>query len=271
MSEFKLQFRSHNFGELCASLSKPSLTETQEKTLKNLIDKGENATLKQKETRAELIKKRDAPMQLGAVGKSLVKRIFNEEIRQTYKQNLESMYTSKGNEMESFAIQRIARVNGWGICVKNEQTFKDNIGFGTPDVVKKNFGFDSKCSFTDETFPLWENELKESNYIWQNYRYCMLTGRTKWYTCYSLENSPEEAVIKHAWQLLKKSGQTEMTDSFIDDVRGLHNFDHLPDWARVKTFEVNLTDEHVKIAQTAYKLGLEYFNELIENYKTFEK
>jgi len=238
-----------------------------------LIASGESLTLKQKENRGKLITKRDAPMQGGEGGKSLVKRIFNENIRNTYRQNVESAYTIKGNELENFAVQRIAKVNGWGFCIKNTQTFQDEIGFGTPDVFKEKakLGFDAKCSFTDETFPLWDSELKNTNYIWQDKRYAMLCGLDNWYTCYSLENSPEESIIKHAWQLLRKSGEETMNDAFIDEVRALHNFDHLADWERVKTFEVKLTSEDVAIAKMAAKLGREYFNELVEIYNSMKK
>lgn len=273
MQNNDILFRSHNFGELCVSLSKPKLTDLQSAELVQLIEKGDNATESQKKKRQTLIEKRDAPMVLGDGGKSLVKRIFNENVRNTYRQNVESAYTIKGNELENFAIQRIARVNGWGICVKNTETFQDAIGFGTPDVYKPKIklGFDAKCSFTDETFPLWDNELKNTNYIWQDKRYAMLCGLDSWFTAYSLENSPEDAIIKHAWQLLKKSGETQMTDSFIDEVRSLHNFDHLADWERVKTFEVKLTDEDVKLAETACKLAREYYGQLLETYQSMKR
>lgn len=273
MQNNDILFRSHNFGELCVSLSKSKLTDLQAVELQMLIDKGESATEAQKKKRQALIEKRDAPLVLGDGGKSLVKRIFNENVRNTYRQNVESAYTIKGNELENFAIQRIARVNGWGICVKNTQTFKDEIGYGTPDVFKANakLGFDAKCSFTDETFPLWDLELKNTNYIWQDKRYAMLCGLDSWFTAYSLENSPEESIIKHAWQLLKKSGESQMTDEFINEVRVLHNFDHLADWERVKTFEVKLTNEDIVIAQTACKLARAYYGELLETYNSMKK
>jgi hypothetical protein len=270
MQNNDILFRSHNFGELCVSLSKPKLTDLQAIELQRIIEKGDKATDKEKQKLHSLIEKRDAPLQLGDGGKSLVKRIFNENIRNTYRQNVESAYTIKGNELENFAVQRIAKVNGWGFCIKNTQTFQDSIGFGTPDVFKEKakLGFDAKCSFTDETFPLWDSELKNTNYIWQDKRYAMLCGLDNWFTCYSLENSPEDAIIKHAWQLLRKSGEETMNDAFIDEVRALHNFDHLADWERVKTFEVKLTSEDITIAETASKLAREYYGELLEIYNS---
>lgn len=271
-------FRTYNFGELMGSVTKTELTEKQKATLNDLLFGKIKLTEKQAQERDKLVAKRDAEPTLNQGAKTLVENIFREVVRGTYKQGFSNKYTEKGNSnCENTAIDRIAKVNGWGSFLNANKLgieLKDHIGVGHPDAIKTNIriGFDAKSSFTDETFPLFQNELKETNYIWQSKRLAMMANFDKWYTCYSLENTPEHLVIKHAWELWRKSGNDgELTDSFLDDVRGLHTFDHLADWERVKTFEVKLTNEDVKLIEKRAQMARNYFDELVEQYKTMKK
>lgn len=264
-------FRTHNFGQLMGSITKTELTERQNLTLSDLLSRDKLTPTQEKELK-KLIEKRDAQPELNQGGKTLIQNIFRETVRGTYKQSLSNKYTKKGNEVENHAINRIAKVNGWGSFLNANKLgieLKDNIGIGHPDAIKTEMrlGFDAKSSFTDETFPLFETELKESDYIWQAKRLAMMAGFDNWYICYSLENTPESLVIKHAWELWRKSGNGgELEDSFLDEVRALHTFDHLADWERVKTFEVKLTNDDVLLMEKRAQMGRDYFDELVEIY-----
>ena len=265
-------FRTHNFGQLMGSVTKTELTEKQRADLKLLLEK-ETLTEKQAQERDRLRLKRDARPELNQGGKTLIQNIFRETIRGTYKQSFSNKYTKKGNEVENHAINRIAKVNGWGSFLNANKLgikLQDHIGIGHPDAIKTEMrlGFDAKASFTDETFPLFESELKEVDYIWQAKRLAMMAGFDNWYIAYSLENTPESLVIKHAWELWRKSGNDgELEDSFLDEVRGLHTFDHLADWERVKTFEVKLTNDDVLLIEKRAQMGRDYFDELVDKYK----
>jgi len=46
----------------------------------------------------------------------------------------------------------------------------------------------------------------------------------------------------------------------------MHNFDHLPDWARVKTFRVDLTESDREKVKEHVTLARNYFDELKEQY-----
>ena len=45
-----------------------------------------------------------------------------------------------------------------------------------------------------------------------------------------------------------------------------HNFDHLADWERVKTFTVTCTSEDVKLMSQRAELGRDYFDKLMNDY-----
>lgn len=208
---------------------------------------------------------------LGDTGKAVVLDIFREVIRGTYKRNIETPAMYKGNEREMFALKRAARVNGWPLPIKyNGRPLQDNIGTGMPDhYVPGKLGNDAKCSKSDEQFMkvFFDDDLKNKTYEVQAKRYAIMANLPEWHISYCLENSPEETIISHAWELWKKGeGEGYITESFIDDVRELHNFDHLPDWARVKTFVVKPTNEDALYFEGRAKLAREYFDSLLDKY-----
>lgn len=206
---------------------------------------------------------------LGDTAKAHVMKLFREQVRGTYSQNIETPAMFKGNEMEMHGLLRTFRVNGWGLPFKyTGQTVYDSIGFGTPDEVR--IGNDQKCCHTDEQFMKhWFAEEPDKAHKIQAQRYAMLFGRDHWHVSYTLENSPESVVISDAWKLWRKAeGEGAPPESFIDEVRTLHNFDHLPDWARVKTFRVDLTADDEVYLMTRACLGRDYFDELLEKHIT---
>jgi hypothetical protein len=212
----------------------------------------------------------------GDTAKKLVKNLFNEMIRNTTKLSISNKYTSKGTELEDSAINRIAKVNGWGFFINANKLgieLKDDIGIGHPDGYKESIiGFDAKCSYTDDTFPLFDKELKNTNYIWQAKRLAMMSNLDKWYVCYSLENTPMNLVINDAWKLWKEGGnEGQFTESFLDEVIQMHNFDHLADWERIKTFEVKCTSDDIDLINKRAEMARNYFMELVDIYKSMKK
>lgn len=285
-----LMFRTHNFGDLMGSVKKTELTEKQKIDLKDLLNKIE-LTPNQAQERDRLIKKRDSKPELDDTGKKLIQSLFNELILGIPSINYSTIQTSKGNEMETSAIIRIAKVEGWGHFINANKLnieLRDKWGIGHPDAIKKisKIGFDAKCCFTIKSFPMHSYRLDERNYIWQAKRLAMMAGFDKWYVSYSLENTPEHLIIAHAKQLWKKEDMHikvgelftrdfepvgEEQKHFINAVYANHNFDHLADWERVKTFEVPLTDSDIKLIESRAKLGREYFDKLVEDHLSNKK
>lgn len=267
-----MKFRSSSFGDLVTGIAKSELTDKQKETLSDMLTKIK-LTDKQADERDRLIEKRDSPPELSATGKAMIQKMFREQVRGTMDENISNMYCEKGLAIENFSIKRAAKVNGWGVCVKSDIVLEDEYGIGHPDVYKiGTLGFDVKSSFTDATFPLWEEKLKDTNYIWQAKRYAMMAGLDCWGVVFCLENSPESVVVSHAWKLWRESMQDGLlTDEFTDEVRKLHNFDHLEDWARVKTFRVDLYLQDIEIIKQAHGLGVAYYEELEEKYSQMKQ
>jgi hypothetical protein len=272
-----LMFRTYNFGDLMGSLTKNSLTEKQEITLRDYMSKIK-LTENQAKERDRLIEKRDALPELSDTAKTLVKDYFNSLVRNTSKMHLSNKYVEKGKQLENMALARIAKVNGFPPPLNANKLgieLKDEYGYGHPDAMyeKLGFGFDAKCSFSDDTFPLFAKDLKEAaktsfqRYEWQAKRYAMMAGFDHWYVCFSLENSPESVIMSHAWSLWKEGANEGQPDeSFIEQVREMHNFDHIPDWARVKTFRVDLTEIDREKVKEHVTLARNYFDELMIGY-----
>ncbi len=285
-------FRTFSFGELMGAITKTELTEKQNITLRDYMSRI-TLTPSQAEERDRLIKKRDSPPELSAGGKTLIQSIFNEKVRGIKSKDITTNQMEKGNIVEDSAINRIAKVNDWGHFINANKLgieLKDKYGIGHPDALKTNIriGFDAKASYSGETFPLWLKDLKEQLYVWQARRLAMMAEFDKWYIGYSLENTPEHIVISEAKKLWYGSSLFhdhghlfnnehdltpvgEKQKQHLNDVFERHNFDHLADWERVKTFEVICSSDDVKLMSQRAELGRDYFDKLMEDYLTKQK
>jgi hypothetical protein len=230
--ENKLVMRSHNFADI--------MTEPREKSKQGELSKG---------------------------AKTAVEKIFKETVLNCNRMPLETLPIMKGLECEDLAIERLSRFIGVKL-VKNMKDFPDEYGTGKPDcLIKGKVGFDTKVSFTYESFPMFEDKL-ETAYYWQNVRYMMLTGVKEWYTVYSLENHPENVIKKLARQMWYKAGnEGEVSESFIKEIRDYYNYDHLHDEQRLRFFKVELKDEDVQKVKKHYELANQYYNSLFEKNK----
>lgn len=277
-----LDFRSSRFADLCGSVKKTELTDKQKETLlKFEKTEGIKITIKQQEEWDRLVAKRDAAPELDDTAKKWVQQLFREWRRMTYTKGFTgSKHTEKGNTCEQSAIDRVARVMGWGPTIKSSAEFRDAIGTGHPDIWKPRMGAraDVKCSWSDETFPLFDDVLKTALYVWQAKRYCMQANVPDWWVIYCLENTPEPLVMQEAARLWKASGNTGYLTTrsgdfinnearmFYEQTKDLHTFDHLADWERVKPFKVVLTNDDVVFSEKRVQMGRDYAETLFTEY-----
>jgi hypothetical protein len=275
--ENKLVMRSHNFADIMGKLEVDEFTQNDldrvwelESERDTLVNKNGRA-VKWTETKQteldKLLYKKDSKPELSKGAKTAIEKIFKETILNCNRMPLETLPIMKGLECEDLAIERLSRFIGVKL-VKNMRVYKDEFGEGIPDcLIKGKVGFDTKVSFTYESFPMFEDKL-ETAYYWQNVRYMMLTGVKEWYTVYSLENHPENVIKKLARQMWYKAGnEGEVSESFIKEIRDYYNYDHLHDEQRLRFFKVELKDEDVQKVKKHYELANQYYNSLFEKNK----
>lgn len=172
-------------------------------------------------------------------------------------------YTRKGNAVEDDAIEFASGVLDWGMVFKNEEARSNDHVVGTCDVVLSDCIPDIKSSWDQFTFPLFETKLPNSDYYWQLQGYMDLWNKNHAQVVYVLMDAPEDEIEKAARWKASELGLVEVTQDVYESVRGKMVFSHLPDWMRIKVFDVHRNDEdiqhiHEKVEQcrTYIKLNL---------------
>ena len=146
------------------------------------------------------------------------------------RKQIKSKYLDKGNAVEDSAIDYAASKLGWLFAIKNEEFFEDEYFCGTPDVMLEDTIIDIKSSWDCFTFPLFEDEIPNSDYFHQLQVYMHLTGKRKATLCYVLMNTPEhlsyeepqdysEVESKYRIKTFDIQYDTEVIDKLIERVK----------------------------------------------------
>lgn len=172
-----------------------------------------------------------------------------------------SKQTDKGNAVEDDAITYASiYIPEMGFSIKNEKHFRNEWINGTPDVIEQNFLPDIKSSYTHLTFPLFDNELPEKDYYWQVMGYMALTGIKKGAVLYVLMNMPEDMIEREARYQLGQMFTVDDYEAFAANYR----YDDLPEWMRIKRFDVEFDEAQVQAIYTRVEQCREYItSELI--------
>jgi len=166
---------------------------------------------------------------LSQTTKSHLEEWLKSEIYGIRKQ-IKSKYLDKGNAVEDLAIDYAAAELGWLFAIKNEEFFEDEYFCGTPDVMLEDTIVDIKSSWDCFTFPLFEDEIPNSDYFHQLQVYMHLTGKRKATLCYVLMNTPEhlsyeepqdytEVASKYRIKTFNIEYDTEVIDKLIERVK----------------------------------------------------
>lgn len=220
-------------------------------------------TAKQEETLEELIAKRDAKPSLSAGAKTYCEQWLKEQIG-FYNRRAEfsNKYTERGIQCEPAAIELLADAMGYGMISKNEQHFEDDDITGTPDVLVPHTVDDVKSSWDWRTFPLFSDELPESDYYYQGQCYMALTGRPKASVNYCLIDTPEEFIEREAFYVSKRAGFNEVEMELYDEVRAKMTYDGLPLSLRFKRYEFERDETTITAIRQQVKLCRDYIKNL---------
>ena len=256
-----LKIRASSLGRLMSNDKDTSITEKQLTTLNGLLAKIK-LTEKQAELRDVLMLKRDAKPQLSAGAKSYINELFMYK-EFGVRQEINSKYIDKGNEVEELAIEIAGIQLGYEGLVKNEDYFENDYIIGTPDVVNDEVLIDVKSSWSASTFPFFDTTLKNKIYEWQLKAYMYLTGHTESYLCYCLVPTPEDLILDEMRRVSWKRGELgEVSIETEVNVRSYFDLSKIPTEKRVKAFKVELTKEDVKQIKEKVELAREYYKQI---------
>jgi hypothetical protein len=197
---------------------------------------------------------------LSQTAKSYIEDLFNE-LEFGYRKEFSSRYTDKGLEMEDEAIQFASEQFDWEFVVKNTERFTNDYITGEPDINTDNLLADIKCSWSLDTYPMFEADLKNKDYYWQLQGYMWLTGKTEAELVYCLMNTPLQIVEDEVRRAHWKAGLIDEDIDLRHEVQLKHNYDNIPSKLRVKRYIVERDEkaiekiiEKVEIAREYYKM-----------------
>ena len=256
-----LKIRASQLGRIMTDDPATVITDKQLVTLNGLLTKIK-LTEKQAIKRDELVAKRDAKPELSVGAKSYIRELWLEN-EFGVKKEINSKYIDKGNTVEDLSIELASIMLDKKGLFKNDEYFENDYLMGTPDVITEDSVIDVKSSWSAATFPFYDTELKNKVYEWQLKAYMMLTGKTVSYLCYCLVPTPETLILDEMRRVSWKRGEMgEVSEEVENDVRAYFDLSKIPEFDRVKTFKVELTEEDKEKIKMHVELAREYYNTL---------
>lgn len=181
------------------------------------------------------------------------------------KQSFSSKYTEKGNECEEDSIKFASEVYGWGDVSKNTETRQNEWFIGTCDVNRGVIGTDIKNSWSEKTFPLYNTEIPDKNYIWQGHGYGDLYGFEKFEVIYTLMDAPEWLIEQEASKQQRILRLDDLELELYQEVERKMTYSNLPNFLRIKKFDFDISLDMINEA----RCRVDVINEWIENETDF--
>jgi hypothetical protein len=198
---------------------------------------------------------------LSQTTKSYIEDLFNE-LEFGYRKDFSSRYTDKGLEMEDEAIQFASEQFDWEFVVKNTERFTNDYITGEPDINTDSLLADIKCSWSLDTYPMFEAEMKNKDYYWQLQGYMWLTGKTQAELVYCLMNTPLQIVEDEVRRAHWKAGLIDEDIDLRHEVQLKHNYDNIPSKLRVKRYIIERDEKAIEKIIEKVEIGREYYKML---------
>jgi len=192
---------------------------------------------------------------LGKTGESYLQQWVKEQLYGR-KKIMTNKYVEKGLIMEDESLDYVADNLGYGILVKNEKFFSNEYFTGTPDVILKDHIIDVKNSYDCFTFPLFENDIPNKDYIYQAQIYMDLVGLDSYKLIYTLMDTPEHQIEKDfKWNNTKQLEYKEFKKDYI--------YNSLKPELRIKVFDIKRDEKIINTIKQRVIESREYINKLI--------
>jgi len=164
---------------------------------------------------------------------------------QIYNKHLEikSKYLDKGNICEADSIEFIGEKLGLKL-VKNTKQFENDFFTGMPDI-NDNEIIEAKNSWDWNTFPLFDKEPPNNDYVDQCQGYMNLTGKTKAKLIYILSDTPIELIEKEAGWKCRELGLLELDYDIVQEYVKKMTYPNIPDEYKFKIFEIERDENRI--------------------------
>lgn len=173
-----------------------------------------------------------------------------------------SKYTDKGIECEEASIELVASIEGWGDVLKNEEHRENEWFTGTPDVVLVDMVADIKNSYSQDTFPLFNDTIPSDEYYDQLQVYMDLFDKEQALLCYTLMDAPESVIEREYSSRYGWGGEIDL--ELYEELRVEMTYSHLPIPLRYKSYLVYRDRERIKQLLDRVEQG-RVFIEIIKN------
>lgn len=183
------------------------------------------------------------------------------------KYEFSNKYTDKGIIVEDYSIDFIAKTQGYGFLLKNEELFENEYMTGTPDILPPNEDvvIDAKSSWGWETFPLLETDIPNKDYYWQLQGYMALTGRKHARLAYVLTDTPVHLIEREARQWCYNNGYEELDMEIYETFLRKMTYADIPDGIKIKMYDIERSEEAIANIVEAVKKCREYIIDRLNN------
>lgn len=253
-------FRCSSLGRIMSGV-KPNLTKKQEDLLSDLKEKQKinKITDSQIITLGKLIEQKKAKPKLSTGAKSYLQDLHKREMTGRQDQ-IRSKYLDKGIQVEEQSLTLYSKVYG-KLLIKNKKRYTNEYLTGEPDNTQEIIR-DIKSSWDIMTFPLYDEEVKNHDYLWQGQGYMELTGLKMFELIYCLVDTPapliEDEKRRTAWKLALIDLPQELEAEIVNNL----TYSDLPMELRVKVFKEAYSSEKITLLYKYLDLARIYLNEL---------
>lgn len=185
------KFRAHNVGHIMSGVPKP-LTEKQAETFTAYSERksgiGKPLTDKQTAVWGDLYSKKNAKCELTDGAKKYLEKLFWSEISGRSK-SISAKYLDKGIRCEEKSFTLHSEVTN-KLFLKNEERKENEFFSGECDNAQNKVIRDIKTSWEYDTFPLTDDRIMTSGYVWQGDVYMDLWNFKKFELIYCLVDTP---------------------------------------------------------------------------------
>jgi len=190
---------------------------------------------------------------LGVIRKAVLSNKYGIE------EYVTSKHMEKGilNEREGLEMYRTI-VGGDFAIDDTKQRLMNNYCSGEPDLIHDGIIVDIKNSWGVNSFPFWDEDIKNKSYIYQLQTYLWLSGLKSARLVYTLTTTPEhirQQEIQRLWFRLMDKPENQLREQYEVELEAeeIINkemvFDHIPARNRVKIFEVTRSEEMIELIE----------------------